>query len=224
MLLAVPNDDFDAMLVRLRAIGPGALVYQYAAEATLIAGDTLDEEDATVAALELTERAEPPYAICAPVRGQRARRRVVRRALPRRACRRRRRPSPARRLAGLEAANRELWAANAALGPPARRAARAARRRAAGALRRPARRRPGRRRRSPRSRASTDDAHARHREKELEMWDEIQRLDTALKERIGRADQVSAERDAANARHDVLKRRKAVRLALGLAALRPRRR
>jgi hypothetical protein len=222
LLLAVPNDDFDAMIVRLRAIGPGALLYQYAAEATLIAGDTVAEEDATVAALELTDRAEPPYAIwllyavnvpegawsaalSAP--------RVLATATP----------SPARRLAGLEAANRELWEANAALGRqlgelrtqldgarPALSAGRLGGVPAGSALAALAR--------------DTEDAHAAHREKELEMWDEIQRLDTALQEHIAALQQVGAERDAANARHEVLRRRKAVRVALGLARLRPRRR
>jgi hypothetical protein len=222
VLVTAPTDDVDAMLGRLRAIGPGALVYQYAVEATLIAGDTLDEEDAPYAALELTERAEPPYAtallyaVNVPDGAWSAAL-----AAPRLSATAT--PVPRRRLAGLEAANRELWAANAALGRqlremreqlgagrPALSAGRLGGVPAASALGALAR--------------ETDAFREQADARERELWDSIAALQSELAERTAALSDAVAARDAAIRRHDVLKSRKAVRLALGLAGLRPRRR
>ena len=222
VLVTAPNDDFDAMLGRLRALGPGALVYQYAAEATLLAGDTLDEEDAPFAALELTERAEPPYAtallyaVNVPEGAWSA-------ALVAPRLRATATPVPSRRLAGLEAANRELWAANAALGRqlgelreqlagdrPALSAGRLGGVPAASALGALAR--------------ETDAYREQAEERERELWETIEALQRELAERTAALSDAVGERDAAIRRHDVLKARKAVQLALGLADLRPRRR
>jgi hypothetical protein len=220
VLVAAANDD--AALARLRAIGPGALVYQYAAEATLIAADSLAEEDVPFAALALTEHAEPAYAtyllyaVNVPDGAWSA-------ALAAPRIRATATPVPIRRLAGLEAANHELWAANAALGRqlselraqldgggPALSAGRLGGVPAGSAL--------------AALRRETEAARERHVEKELEMWDEIQRLDRAVREHAEALTAAIGERDAAIRRHDVLKERRIVRLGLGLAALAPRRR
>jgi hypothetical protein len=220
VLVAAANDH--AVLARLRAIAPGALVYQYAAEATLIASDTLAEEDAPFAALELTERAEPAYATfllyainvpdgawSATLAAPRIRATAT--------------PVPSRRLAGLEAANRELWAANAALGRqlselreqldvagPALSAARLGGVPAGSAL--------------AALRRETDAVEARAQERERELWAQVEQLDRELTERTAALSVAIGERDAAIRRHDVLKERRIVRLGLGLAALRPGRR
>jgi len=222
VLVAATGDDFDALYGRLRALGPGALVYQYAAEATLIAADTLAEEDAPFAALELTERAEPGYALAllyaanvpdgawsAALAAPRVRATAT--------------PVPSRRLQGLEAANRELWAANAALGRQL------AELRAQLADGRPALS-AGRLGGVPAGSAlaalgrETDAVHARAEQRERELWERIEQLERELAARTAALSDAVGERDLAIRRHDTLKGRKAVQLAVGLADLRPRRR